>query len=579
MLKEIVNTIIKVIHLRSVIGYNSLVFALKNTPVIGRLLPEKLYSTKPLKVIYWVFHVIKEVFKLFIGKIFGLGAIYLASLFLSSEYVELEVAEGVKQSSVFAAFSLSFFIFYALCGVLVNTNLFKNSTEKEYLVFMLRMNPRKLNYSLFAYDIAKIYIGYFIAGLIGAIAGAPFWLWLGIPVLGVLIKFFGAGLTAYNFRRKHEHNRSMRSVNYAVVIKVLLICICVPIVFVVFANGYYLPLPVLLIISAVLCALGVWGIWQLDRFDSSLHRRVLRANEVKTDSASKQDEEEAQKFKHLKASGTVTGDKKGFDYLNALFVRRHRKMLIVKPIIFTMITLSVMALIIASFIISYKEKFGPENTLNMVLHNLKNMLLLRQYEDSLMPLVLDPGTKFFRWIAQKCLLAMIIPISISDNSFKVTQAMYINCDNSLMTFSFFKQREKIIKLFDVRVKQIVKFNLFPSISYGLLADLILFYTGGQDYPFQYLLTLIVPCLISAVYSITGLTLYYLFQPFTTTVKVKSGMYIISRVVQAVIYISIFWIPVNSALLTLILIVFLSLLVLFARKLVYKFAPKTWKVKA
>ena len=71
MVSEYKNILFKVIHLRSIIGYNSLVFALKKTPLIGDLIPDKLYSTTFLKVIYWIFHVIVEVFKLFIGKIFG----------------------------------------------------------------------------------------------------------------------------------------------------------------------------------------------------------------------------------------------------------------------------------------------------------------------------------------------------------------------------------------------------------------------------------------------------------------------------------------------------------------------------
>ena len=68
MLSEFRKTLAKVIHLRSIIGYNGLVYALKKTPVIGRFLPDRLYSTKFLKVIYWVFHIIVEVFKLFIHR-------------------------------------------------------------------------------------------------------------------------------------------------------------------------------------------------------------------------------------------------------------------------------------------------------------------------------------------------------------------------------------------------------------------------------------------------------------------------------------------------------------------------------
>ena len=173
----------------------------------------------------------------------------------------------------------------------------------------------------------------------------------------------------------------------------------------------------------------------------------------------------------------------------------------------------------------------------------------------------------------------MIPVSIYDNSFKSTQAFFINCDNSLMTFSFFKQRDKIIKLFDIRLIQLCKFNIVPAIVCGVAVNLVLFYTGGQDYPFQYLLTFVIVAALSVIESVSSLALYYLFQPFTTTVNVKGGAYMAARIILGVIAVHIFWIPVNSLLLAGVLVVFTAVYVFVLRKLVYKKAPKTWKVKA
>lgn len=580
MLKEYFNTLMKVIHLRSIIGYNSLVFALKKTPLIGKLLPDRLYSWIPLKVIYWIFHVIKEVLKLFAGKILGLGIIYLVSLFLKTEYLELDVGEGVSENILYACFVLLFFICYAIGGILVNTNLFRCTTEKEYLVFMLRMNARKLNNTLFAYDLAKLVAGYLIAGIIGAVCGAPFWLWLGIPVIAVFIKLFGAGAQAFSFRSKRKHNRPMKSSSFSLAMRIIAVTVMVPVLFIVIANGYYLPLWCLLIISLILVILGLWGAYQLNAFDPSLHRSALRENTVRAEKDSRSRKSDTTKqFKRIKAQGSVKGDKKGFEYLNALFVRRHRKMLIVKPVVFLLMVLTVTCLILTVFISTYYGRFGLDNTLSMVFHNLFNMVTLKGYEDPLMPLSDDSLMLFFRWVLNHNLLFMIIPVAISDNSFKATQAMYINCDNSLMTFSFFKKRDKIIRLFDIRFRQLIKINILPALSFGLFADFLLFCTGGQEYPCQYLLTLIIPAMISVDYCMMCLALYYLFQPFTTTVNVKSGAYTIARVIIAVFFMMTFWIPVHSGILAAVLAVFTVAFILLMRKLVCKYAPTTWKVKA
>ena len=573
------NTLTKVNHLRSIIGYNGLVYALKKLPVIGKHLPDRLYSLTVLKVIYWIFHIIKEVSMLFIGKIFGLGMIYLAALLLNKGYIGYGMAEGISSPNLYASFALFMFIIYALFGLLINTRLFKCTTEKEYLVFMLRMNARTLNNTLFIFDLGKLVIGYLIAGIVAIIGGAPFWLWLGIPVLAVCIKLFGAGVLAAFYRSKHKHNKLLKGSTWGLIVRLLLVFMLLPVFMVLVINGYYVPLQYMLIIAAVFVLLGFWGFWELSRFDENLHRRALRDNIVRNEIESYKEPDHSKQFKRLKAKGTVNGDKKGFEYLNALFVRRHRTMLVLKAVIFTIVVLLIIALVLFEFIYGYARRFGADNTLSMLFNNLINFFTGHGYEDALLPFDENAATLFFRDCASKQLLLMIIPLSIADISFKSTQAMYINCDNSLMTFSFFKQREKIIRLFDIRLKQLIRINIWPALACGLFAVLILFNTGGQDYPFQYLLTVLVPVLISVINSMTWLALYYLFQPFTTTVNVKGGAYRVTRIILTFITIIICWITLNTAVLAGVLTVFTVVYVILLRAIVKKYAPKTWKMKS
>lgn len=581
MVNEFRKTLFKVIHLRSIIGYNGLVFALKKTPLIGKILPDRLYRTTALKIIYWIFHIIKEAFMLFIGKIAGLSLVYLIAMFLKTEYIEQGIApQGVSESVLFGVFSLFFFMVYALCGILIGVPVFKCPPEKEYLVFMLRMNARKLDNTLFVYDLLKLVAGYLIVAPFAAVFGAPVWAWLGIPVLAVFIKLFGAGLQAYTFKSKSKRHKAMRNGTASVIFRMLVAVLFVPMFFVIVINGFFIPAWIIFSVAALLMLLGVWGFIQLNNFDSNLHRRALRDNITKTEiEHHKAQYDTTRQFKKIKAKGSVKDDKKGFDFLNALFVRRHRKLLVVQPAVVIICILIIVGLVIGAFISNYHMKFGSDNTLQMILNNLINMILFRGYEDALMPFEADSGDMFIRYIAQDHMLGMIVLLSIADVSFKATQAMYINCDNSLMTFSFFKQRDKIMQLFDIRFKQLIKLNIIPAVFFGLCANLVLFYSGGQDYPFHYLVNILICILISAVNSITWLSLYYLFQPFTTSVNVKSGAYIAARTIISILMLHICWIPCRSLLLLGILIVFTAAYVMILRKLVRKYAPKTWKVKS
>ena len=579
MINEYKNILLKVIHLRSIIGYNSLVFALKKTPVIGNLIPDKLYSTTFLKVIYWIFHVIVEVFKLFIGKIFGLGMIYLAAFLLSDQYIEHEMVQGVSRSVMYGNLGLFIFLLYAFCGILIRVPYFNCTTEKEYLVFMLRMDAKKLNETLIWYDLAKLFIGYVLAGIFALVTGAPFWLWLGIPVLALAVKFLGIGLQILSFRFKSRLHKSLKISAVAYLIRLALVLLAGPFFIVFVANGYFIPMLQMVIITVLTVIAGIWGLTMFLKTDSNLHRRALHDNISKTEVKATSQYDNTKSFKKIKAKGTVKGDKKGFDYLNALFVKRHWTMLCMKPVIFTIIVAAVMILLSGEFIYGYYSRYGADNCWNMVITNIINFFTFRGFSDPLLPAGNDPAFEFFRYVAQSHLLALMIPLSISDNSFKNTQAMFINCDNSLMTFSFFKQRDKIIKLFDIRLKQLIKINIGPVVSLGLFADLILFVTGGQSYPGEYLVTILVGFMLSILTSVTWLALYYLFQPFTTSVVAKSGAYRITSIIIYSVASILVWVPLVSYILAPVLLVFTVGYVFFLRNRVYKLAPKTWKIKA
>lgn len=578
MLKDFFTILPKVLHLRSIIGYNSLVFALKKTPLIGKVIPDRLYKTTFLKIIYWIFHIIKEVGALFIGKMAGISCVYIAAWIISTGYSSNDMIPGMSESAVFGMFSLFFFMLYALIGVLLNTNIYKKTPEKDYLVFMIRMDAKKLNNTLFAYDLGKMFIGYYLVGPLTAIVGCPFWAWLVIPFLAVFMKLFGAGFLSLRYQLRSRKHKPLRNSYAGDVFKLVAIILLMPVLMIMIINGYYVPLPVIIAFVILFIVLGIIGFFVLKNTDSTLHRKALHDGFVVEKASTVEAKNQTRSFKKIKADGSIKSDKKGFEYLNDLFVKRHRKMLIMKPAVFTVIVLALIAFIIYLFIACYYEDNGSAACMNMVKNNLINLFTFKGFQDPLVDLK-DSSFQFFRWCATFQLFALTVPVSMAENSFKCTQAMYINCDNSLMTFSFFKKRDMIMKLFDIRFKQLLKINLPPAFVTAVAVNLVLFATGGQDYPFQYLVTFIIAAAMTVIYSMGWLSLYYLFQPFTTTVTVKSGAYAAARTVFSIVMAVIMFIPAHSLIVLAVTVVFAVLFVLIMRKLVYKRAPKTWRVKA
>ena len=75
-----------------------------------------------------------------------------------------------------------------------------------------------------------------------------------------------------------------------------------------------------------------------------------------------------------------------------------------------------------------------------------------------------------------------------------TRALFMNCDRSLLTYSFYKQPKMILKLFRIRLREIIKVNLLPASIIGVGLALLLYASGGTDQVMNYVV-LLVSCLL------------------------------------------------------------------------------------
>ena len=105
-----------------------------------------------------------------------------------------------------------------------------------------------------------------------------------------------------------------------------------------------------------------------------------------------------------------------------------------------------------------------------------------------------------------------------------TQALFMNCDHSLLTYSFYKQPNFILRLFQIRLREIMKINAVPALVIGGGLALILFVTGGTDNPLNYVVLVVSIICMSMFFSIHYLTIYYLLQPYNAGTELKSGTY-------------------------------------------------------
>ena len=155
----------------------------------------------------------------------------------------------------------------------------------------------------------------------------------------------------------------------------------------------------------------------------------------------------------------------------------------------------------------------------------------------------------------------------------------MNCDHSLLTYSFYKQPRFILRLFQIRLREMMKINAVPALVIGGGLALILFATGGTNNPLNYVVLIVSILCMSLFFSIHYLTIYYLLQPYNAGTELKSGTYRIVLSVTYVVCFALMQLRMPILLFGMMTIAFCILYSVVASVLVYRLAPKTFRLRA
>lgn len=247
--------------------------------------------------------------------------------------------------------------------------------------------------------------------------------------------------------------------------------------------------------------------------------------------------------KQIEAGKAATSEKRGMEYLNELFVKRHRKILWKSS---QHISALVGALLAIAVLLAFVY---PE--------------LRRFFSHALV--------KRFSWMA-------LIMYTLNRGS-DFTRALFMNCDHSLLTYSFYKTPQSILQLFRIRLREIIKVNLLPAAVIAVGVDALLFVSGGAVEPIYYLALPLAVISMSVFFSVHYLTLYYLLQPYNAGTKMKSASYaLIGGLTYALCYVFVMT-EIGTLAFALLCIPFCIVYSIVACLLAFKLAPRTFRIRA
>lgn len=231
-----------------------------------------------------------------------------------------------------------------------------------------------------------------------------------------------------------------------------------------------------------------------------------------------------------------------FTYLNQVFFLRHRR-IIRKPILIKSTILLLISLVISAYM--YVKGFDLNGNIDEI-------------STFLIP------------------LAMYILLK-QDN---ILRSMYLNCDKGLMPYGFYREGKNVLAMYKERFKSLLKIMAIPSLALAV-SYLILASFDGTLSLRQKALSLLYIALLTLFFVSLPLMEYYLLKPFNQEGQ-KTGKAVI--LIDYIIYGAVFFVlpqvtsKISYGVFLISVSIFIICFVIISQILVYKLAPKTFKMR-
>ncbi|OOM11839.1 hypothetical protein [Clostridium saccharobutylicum] len=518
---------------------NFLIYYFKCIPIIGKLLKDTVYKEMKIKKIISIFAVLTKIVQGLLGPIAYVAiAIYLPIFFFYKSY---------SVEDKYSVFTYLLFVLSFVFGATAGSSALIPSKDKFVCVKLMKMRAR--DYAISIIFCEHIWDGVRLLPvliIISKILGGTIFQGIELTLLLTMFRFCGEALHLFIFEKKNI----ILCKNYIFIIIygiLALITAYVPVAFkIILPVDKYLFNKIIILIIILIGIISIVYILKY-KFYSKAFNDANKLNELYSDKHKLNEAKfedvkiNENEFKELELNSQICSDKEGYEYLNALFFMRHRKLLY-KPMY---IELSIIALI---FLAALVVQIVFPSFMNEIIGEIDKTI---------------PGL-------------LLIMYSIS-NSRRITKAMFYNCDISLLRYGFYREKNVILKNFKIRLFKVAFINLIPATAIASSLMIIALMNGVDS--FVNILPMVFMILIlSLFFSVHDLFLYYIMQPYTTELNIKSPFFnIINGIVFWICYLSS-KIKTPPAYFAGIVLVITVVYIIVALVTVYKLSWKTFKVK-
>ena len=434
------------------------------------------------------------------------------------------------------------FTFLTLIGGVINTHMFTPSNDKYYAIVLMNIDAKKYVISDLCYEMLKNIIGLMpFTIILGILLEVPLLLCIIMPIFVVMVKMIFVNYDVNHFKKTKNVNKEKPLEKIAVGLTIVLLL-----------GTYVLPLlgitinqTIFMIIFVLSFILGIISFIKINQFNDykKMYKQILTLDNIYEIESKKNTTPVKENIRNqIEYDSGFLSNKTGFAYFHDLFVKRHSKILTKAVKIQAIVIIILLIIAIVAITIS------PE-----ISGNINNMMLTYLPYFVFIMYLLNRGTT-------------------------LTQALFMNCDHSILTYRIYRTPKVVLGLFKQRLKTLIKINLVPAIIIALGLPLLLYLTGGTDNILNYIVLFTTIISMSIFFSVHYLVMYYLLQPYNVATEIKNSTYVLVQNSTYLICYFMTEIKLPTIPFGMVITAFSILYCLISLILAYKLAPKTFKLR-
>ncbi|SHI82878.1 hypothetical protein SAMN02745163_00813 [Clostridium cavendishii DSM 21758] len=515
---------------------NNIIYILTRIPLIGKKVPIRYYKETNTKIVLGI-----------IGEILNLGLEFIKKFMYILCFITFPIIFICKGNMQYkeAVFVYIFLCLNLILGTIIRSSIFLKDDKKAFnMIGLMRCNPREYYLGLVFYrriiDFIFLMLPVIIMNTIG---------FKQIVILLVELtafRLFGEAVRLeinYKFKNIDKFKIYINVISCIVFMSVAYL---IPFSFRIIDVRNVVLSYIMIILAIIVGVLSTIYLLNYKHYKEISRNLIIKPslyNRVdKTDITFSNVKLDDKGIKKEELNPDLYKDKSGYEYLNAILFKRHKRILL-NPMYIRLGIIGVLFFVGLICVVIFKDKM----------------------------------IKFDEALEASSGIMVMIMYGMSTGD-RFCKAMFYNCDVGLLRYAYYRDPKVILSNFTIRLKRLLFLNVIPAVVLCMALSILVILTSNLN-----MIVSLIPLFLSIVtlacfFATYHLFMYYVVQPYALDLTVKSPVFkVVSFIIYIVSYICM-KLKATTIYFTIAVILITIIFSVVSTILVYKLAPKTFKLK-